>query len=162
MDITSLELSGFKNYDNNTQLNFKDAHNNFIFDTDSNSKTFFFEVILGIIFGFNAKEKKRFRGNPDINKTFTGMLTLSLDERTMIIERDFETDFVACLLSDPKNTRSIFQGKDFVDNGYSRPYLQMLRSVFPVINKELFLEVCYDDAIQANHNFSDLLNTFYL
>ncbi len=161
MEIISLELSGFKNYETKTQFNFKDKHNNLIFDMNGGEKSFFFEAILGIIFGFTSDDKVKFRGNPALNKTFTAMITLALDQRTMIIERDFETDFVACLLSDTKTTRSIFQGKDYADNGYSRPYLQMLRSVFPVIDKDLFIEVCYKLAGKDKGNFSDLLDILY-
>lgn len=161
MEIISLELSGFKNYEVKTAFNFKDKHNNLIFDMDGGEKSYFFEAILGIIFGFTSEDKARFRGDPAINKTFTAMLTLALDQRTMIIERDFETDFVACLLSDTITTRSIFQGKDHADNGYSRPYLQMLRSIFPIIDKELFIEVCYKLAGEDKGNFSDLLDILY-
>ena len=161
MEIISLEISGFKKYETKTQFNFKDIHNNLIFDMNGSEKTFFFEAILGTIFGFSSDEKVHFRGNPEINKTFTSLIILVLDQRTMIIERDFETDFVACLLSDTKTTRSIFQGKDIAESGYSRPYLQMLRSVFPIINKELFIEVCYDIANENKGNFSNLLETLY-
>lgn len=161
MEIISLELSGFKNYEAKTSFNFKDKRNNLIFDMNGAEKSYFFEAILGTIFGFTSDDKLKFRGNPTLNKTFTAMITLALDQRTMIIERDFETDFVACLLSDTKTTRSIFQGKDFADNGFSRPYLQMLRSVFPIIDKELFIEVCYKLAGENNGNFSDLLEILY-
>ncbi len=161
MEIISLELSGFKNHEVKTQFNFKDKHNNLIFDMNGGEKSYFFEAILGIIFGFASEDKMKFRGDPDINKTFTAMLTLALDQRTMIIERDFETDFVACLLSDTITTRSIFQGKDHADNGYSRPYLQMLRSIFPIIDKDLFIEVCYKLAGEDKGNFSDLLDILY-
>ena len=161
MEIISLELSGFKNYESKTQFNFKDKHNNLIFEMEGSSKSFFFETILGVIFGFNSEEKVRFRGDPELNKTFTAMITMGLDERTMIIERDFETDFVACLLSDTKTTRSIFQGKDYAEVGYSRPYLQMLKSIFPIIDKDLFIEVCYELATQKKGNFKDLLATLY-
>jgi len=161
MEIISLELCGFKNYEVKTHFNFKDQHNNLIFDMNGRTNSFFFEAILGTIFGFNSEEKVKFHGDPTLNKTFTSMITLSLDQRTMIIERDFETDYVACLLSDTKTTRSIFQGKDFAENSFSRPYLQMLRSIFPIIDKELFVEICYDLATRDKHNFSDLLDILY-
>lgn len=161
MEIISLELSGFINYESKTNFNYKDKHNNLIFDMNGQSNSFFFEAILGTIFGFSSEEKVKFRGDPELNKTFTAMITLSLDQRTMIIERDFETDFVACLLSDTKTTRSIFQGKDFAENDFSRPYLQMLRSIFPIIDKELFVEICYDLATNDKRNFSDLLDILY-
>lgn len=161
MEILSLELSGFKDYEEKTSFNFQDKNKNLIFDIGGDAKAFLFESILGTIFGFTSEEKLRFRGNPALNKTYTALLTLALDQRTMIIERDFETDFVACLLSDTKTTRSIFQGKDFADNGFARPYMQMLRSVFPIIDKELFLDVCYALADENDGNFSDLLKILY-
>lgn len=162
MEIVSLQLSGFKNYEVNTQLDFIDQNNQLIFDTDSEKKILIFEAILGIMFGFNNQEKARHRGDQEKNKTFTGLITLKLDERTMIIERDFETDFVACLLSDTKHTRPIFQGKDYVEGNYTRPYLHMLKSIFPIIDKELFFDVCYDFASSPSHRLSDLLESLYL
>ncbi len=162
MKIANLELSGFKNIEQKTSYQFSDRSNFYLFDSDPGSRVFFFESIMGIIFGFDSDEKVRFRGSPELNKTFTGMLTLEHDQRIIMIERDFETDFVACLLSDPKTTRSIFQGKDFVDNGFSRPYLQMLRSVFPIIDKELFKEVCHDVVTNPKKTFADLIDTLYL
>ncbi len=162
MEIANMELSGFRNIDRKTSYTFKDRSNLYTFEKDPGSKVFFFEAILGIIFGFNSDEKFRFRGSPELNKTFTGMLTLEHDNRIIMIERDFETDFVAALLSDPKTTRSIFQGKDFVDNGFSRPYLQMLRSVFPIIDKTLFREVCNPILMDPKKIFTDLLDTLYI
>ncbi len=162
MELVSLQISGFKYYDINTQLNFKDEHDNLIFETDGDKKRFLFEAILGVLFGFTAKEKSYFRGDTESVKTFTGMLTLALDERTMIIERDFETDFVACILADPQNVKPIFQGKDYVDSGFERPYLHMLKSIFPIIDKNLYLEIGYEGSQNNRTNLSDLLDTLNL
>lgn len=162
MELVSLQISGFRYYDINTQLNFKDEHDNLIFETDGDKKRFLFEAILGVLFGFTAKEKSFFRGDTETVKIFTGMLTLELDERTMIIERDFETDFVACILADPQNVKPIFQGKDYVDSGFERPYLHMLKSIFPIIDKNLFLEIGYEGSKNNRTNLSDLLNTLNL
>jgi len=162
MEVSSLEICGFRRYETLTAFDFRDKENDFIFDADEASKLFLLDAILGIIFGFDSAEKEKFRGDENINKTFTGVVTLELDERTMMIERDFETNFVACLLSDVKTTRSIFQGKDFVGNGYSRPYLQMLKSIFPITDKKLVREICEQDAKAADKNFSHLLDSLYI
>jgi len=162
MEFVSLEISGFRRYETLTSFNFKNINNDYIFDSDSRSKIFLLEAILGIIFGYDQEEKQVFRGDESINKTFTGLVTLELDERIMMIERDFETNFVACLLSDMKTTRPIFQGKDFVGNGYSRPYLQMLKSIFPITDKQLIKEICLDEAISEEKSFADLLSVLYI
>ena len=161
MEIISLELSGFKNYESKTLLGFLDKNNKLIFDTHGPEKLFFFETILGVIFGFENIEKEKFRGDPSINKTFTAMITMKLDQRTMIIERDFETDFVACLISDANTTHSIFQGKDYIEDNRSRPYLQVIKSIFQIIDKELFLEVAYQLTDYEKSKFSELLNILY-
>ena len=142
-------------------FNFKDKNNQLIFDMDGPEKKIFFEILLGVIFGFNNSEKEQFRGDPSLNKTYTAVLTMALDLRTMIIERDFETDFTACLISDPKSIHSVFQGKDCVENSSSRPFLQVLKSIFPIIDKELFEEICYQSVNQENSNFSEVLNILY-
>ena len=161
MRIQSLQLSGFKGFDQNTTINFLDEHQNLVFETESNESQFFIEAILGIIFGFTADEKLAFRGNPQVNQTFTGLVSLAIDQKILLIERDFETDVIACLLTDPKSSRPIFQGKDIVDNGFSRPYLDMLRSIFPIVDKSLYLEVLKDE-IAEGKSFGELLSSLYL
>lgn len=161
MRIVSLQISGFKGYEHSTTINFFDEHGKLIFDTDGEERIFIFEAILGIIFGFNPEEKKKFRGDKTINQTFTGLVTLALDQKTVLIERDFETDVIACLLSDSTSSRPIFQGKDLVGNGYSRPYLDMLRSIFPIVDKSLYLEILQDE-INESQSLSRLLHSLYL
>lgn len=161
MRIESLQISGFKGYEHATSINFFDEHGNLIFDTDGEERLFIFEAILGIIFGFTPEEKKKFRGDQSVNQTFTGLVTLALDQKTVFIERDFETDIIACLLSDSVSSRPIFQGKDLVGNGYSRPYLDMLRSIFPIVDKSLYLEILQDE-INEGKSLSSLLNALYL
>lgn len=161
MRIESLQISGFKGYEHATNINFFDEHRNLIFDTDGEERLFIFEAILGIIFGFTPEEKQKFRGDQSINQTFTGLVTLALDQKTVFIERDFETDIIACLLSDSISSRPIFQGKDLVGNGYSRPYLDMLRSIFPIVDKSLYLEILQDE-INEGKSLSNLLKALYL
>lgn len=162
MEVVNLEISGFRQYETHTTFDFKNKEKDFIFDADKSAKLFLLDSILGIIFGFDADEKEKFRGDDRINKTFTGVVTLELDARTMMIERDFETNFVACILSDVKTTRSVFQGKDFVGNGYSRPYLQMLKSIFPITDKDIIREICIDDEDKVSDSFKNLLNVLYI
>jgi len=162
MEVVNLEISGFRQYETLTAFDFKNKEKDYIFDADNDAKLFLLDSILGIIFGFDADEKDKFRGDDRINKTFTGVVTLELDARTMMIERDFETNFVACILSDIKTTRSVFQGKDFVGNGYSRPYLQMLKSIFPITDKDIIREICIDDKDKMNGSFEKLLNILYI
>ncbi len=161
MRIQSLQLSGFKGFDQNTTINFLDTKQNLVFDVGADESQFFIEAILGIIFGLNAEEKLKFRGDPKINQTFTGLVSLVIDQKVLLIERDFETDVIACLLTDPNSSRPIFQGKDIVDNGFSRPYLDMLRSIFPIIDKSIYLEILNSE-IEEGKPFSELLNSLYL
>jgi len=162
MKIVALNLSGFKNFDLETQLNLKDKRNNPIFESESEDKYFIFETILGILFGFNLEEKTKFRKAKTESNVFTGMLTIELSDRTMMIERDFETDFVACILATPKKIKPFFQDKDYVQTGIKRPYLEMLESLFPITNKNLILEICYNASENEPRTLSDLLDTLYL
>ncbi len=161
MRIESLQISGFKGYEQTTTINFFDEHSNLIFDTEGEERIFIFKAILGIIFGFSPDEKKHFRGDVALNQTFTGLVTLVLDQKTVLIERDFETDIIACLLSDNSSSRPIFQGKDIVENGYSRPYLEMLRSIFPIVDKSLYLEILQEEIYEGS-SLSNLLHSLYL
>ncbi|NOX88088.1 MAG: hypothetical protein GXO77_03610 [Calditrichaeota bacterium] len=161
MRIESLQISGFKGYEQTTTINFFDEHGNLIFDTEGEERIFIFKAILGIIFGFSPDEKKHFRGDVALNQTFTGLVTLVLDQKTVLIERDFETDIIACLLSDNSSSRPIFQGKDIVENGYSRPYLEMLRSIFPIVDKSLYLEILQEEIYEGS-SLSNLLHSLYL
>jgi len=61
MNIEALNLSGFKNFDLDTKLNFRDEHKNIIFDADDEIKYFVFEAILGVIFGLDSHEKLQFK-----------------------------------------------------------------------------------------------------
>ncbi len=161
MRIQSLQLSGFKGFDQNTTINFLDQQQNQVFEVEGEERQFFIYAILGIIFGLSAEEKLAFRGDPKVNQTFTGLVSLVIDQKVLLIERDFETDVIACLLTDPNSSRPIFQGKDIVDNGFSRPYLDMLRSIFPIVDKSLYLEILNDE-IAEGKPFGELLNSLYL
>ncbi len=161
MRIKSLQISGFKDYDQTTVINFLDEHGNFIFDSEGDERSFILEAILGIIFGFTPEEKKKFRGDSSANQTFTGLVTLVLDQKTLLIERDFETDVIACLLTDISSSRPIFQGKDIVGNGFSRPYLDMLRSIFPIVDKTIYLDILNKE-IEDGKSLNEILHSLYL
>jgi hypothetical protein len=162
MEIVSLHLTGFKSNGINHNLNFKDRRNPFLMDTIADNKQYLLEVLSGVFFGFTNAEKEQYRGDKESVKTFTGLVTLELDNQTMIIERDFETDFTACLLSDTRHTRPIFQGKDLVDGHYSRPYIHMLKSIFPFAGKELIHELGLRLSKDENCRVADLLDVLYL
>lgn len=162
MQITSLNLSGFKYFDINTQINFKDNHTSLLADSDSEQKYYLFEAILGVLFGLTSEEKINFRDLDGSVQTFTGMLTIEFSNRTMLIERDFETDFVACLLSSNKVAKPFYQGKDIIINGSPRPYIKILSEFFSITEKDTILEICYDADANNPKNIFGLLSTFYM
>lgn len=162
MQISSLNISGFKYFDINTQINFKDKHNNLLSNADSEQKYYLFEAILGVLFGLTSEEKINFRDLDGSIQTFTGMLTIEFSDKTMLIERDFETDFVACLLSSHKEVKPFYQGKDFILNGSPRPYLEMLNDFFSITEKDVILEICYDADANDPKNLFELLSTLYM
>lgn len=162
MQITSLNLSGFKYFDLDTQINFKDNNNQLLSNSESEQKYYLFEVILGVLFGLPSEEKINFRDLDGTVHTFTGMLTIEFSDRTMLIERDFETDFVACLLSSQKEVKPFYQGKDLILNDTPRPYLKMLNEFFSITEKDVILEICYDADANDPKNLIELLNTLYI
>ncbi|MBD3224774.1 MAG: hypothetical protein GF313_08600 [Caldithrix sp.] len=162
MRIITVEFYGFKNYPANAKFNLQDEHENYIFDTQSDEKYRLFEIILGIVFGLTDEEKKIFQGDPSVTKIHTGIINLAYNQHTMIIERDFKTDFVACLLSDVNSVKPIYQGKDFVTGNYARPYLQMLQSIFPLIDKKMYREITYSLHKTAKSSFSEIMETLSL
>jgi len=162
MEIVSIHLTGFKPADLFDHLNFLDRRNPLLSETRTETKQTLLDILSGIIFGFTAEEKTQHRGDQESVKTFTGLVTMELENKTMIIERDFETDFVACLLSDPQHTRPVFQGKDIVDGNYSRPYLHMLRSVFPFTSKKLLDEIGVELAADESLRMSEIFDMLYL
>ena len=162
MQITSLNLSGFKYFDVNTQINFKDKQNNLLSNRDSEQKYYIFEVILGVLFGLTSEEKINFRDLDGSTQTFTGMLTVEFSDRTILVERDFETDFVACLLSSHKEVKPFYQGKDFILNGAPRPYLDVLHEFFFTTEKDVILEICYDADANDPKTLLELLSTLYM
>jgi len=162
MQVTSLTLSGFKYFDVNTQINFKEKNNHLLSNKDSDQKYYLFEAILGVLYGLTSEEKINFRDLDSSVQTFTGMLTVEFSNRTMLIERDFETDFVACLISTPKAVRPFYQGKDFILNSTPRPYLKVLEEFLSVIEKDIILELCYDADANDPQNLYGLLNTLYI
>ena len=163
MEVATFEISGFKLFEPSARISAPQFHSFFNDSSiDQSKKYFLLDALLGVIFGFTSQQKQQFRGNPDLIKTFTGFLTLKSGDRTLMIERDFETDFVACLLSDTKNTRPIFQGKDFVDNGYSRPYLQMLKSIFPMISdQEMMMQAMHQILRTDSDAILDAIDLFF-
>ncbi|MEJ2053395.1 MAG: hypothetical protein P8X42_05700 [Calditrichaceae bacterium] len=162
MQITSLTLSGFKYFEINTQINFKEKSDHLLSNKDSEQKYYLFEVILGVLFGLTSEEKINFRDLDSSVQTFTGMLTIEFSDRTMLIERDFETDFVACLISTPKEVRPFYQGKDFILDGSPRPYLKVLDEFLSITEKDIILEICYDADANDPKNLFGLLNTLYM
>ena len=139
MQISSLNLSGFKYFDLDTQINFKDKNSQLLSNSDSEQKYYLFEVILVVLFGLTSEEKINFRDLDGTVHTFTGMLTIEFADRTMLIERDFETDFVACLISSKKEVKPFYQGKDIILNGAPRPYIKMLNEFFSITEKDVIL-----------------------
>ena len=160
MQIVSLNLSGFKHFDSNTQLDLSKSDNPLLTDTSQQTIEFLFDSILGILYGLGDDEKLRFR-HPE-SKIFTGMLTMQFASRNMLIERDYETGFVACLLATPQKAKPLFQGKDDPNNHQNRHYMHMFHSIFPVANKSILKMICYEILKPAPKTLNQLLEIFYL
>ena len=165
MRIESLNLSGFKNFEINTKINFQDEHSNFIFDTEEETKIFLFDTILAVLFGIPPGEKPLFKSEDPACKIFTGMLTMDFGGREFLIERDFETDFVAGIFfnsSGSKKPEPFFQGKDYVHSGTSRPFLTALRQYFEFCEKDAIRDICLRNPENENRTLAEILDIFYL
>ena len=160
MQIISINLSGFRHFDSNTNLDLSKSDHPLLNDTSRQTIDFLFDSILGILYGFSEEEKPRFR-HPDSN-VFTGLLTMQFAGRTMLIERDFETGFVACLLATAQKVKPLFQGKDEPANQQNRHYMDMFQTIFPFTDKSIPKMICYEILKPAPENLNQLLETFYL
>ena len=123
MIINYIELSGFKGIDQTRRIPLEN-----LAQSDRSDKLFLYKAIHGILFGFNEWQKEFFRGDPKKNRTFTGFIHAESDEKEILIDRDFETNFVAFVVVDNNRFNTIYQGKDFLLNGSHRVYLNSIRS----------------------------------
>ncbi len=94
-------------------------------------KIYLYKIIHGILFGFNDWQKEIFRGDPAKNQTFTGLIHIHVEGRDLIIERDFETNFVAFVSLRGNRLRTLYQGKDIILNGSHKVYLKSIRNLIP-------------------------------
>ncbi len=131
MVIRYVELSGFKGIDQTKRIPLENLGKPIPAFVSHENKLFLYKTIHGILFGFNEWQKEIFRGDPEKNRTFTGLLRIGLDDREILIDRDFETNFVAFVIVQNNRFKPIYQGKDFLLNGSHRVYLNSIRSFIP-------------------------------
>ena len=142
MKILSLKLCGFSSFADETVFQLDQTYNDFVLYGESEKQLKIFQSILGVLFGFTSEEKDSFRDHGGKSKVFTGLITIDLDNRTLLIERDFETDIVASILMSDKKSKPVFQGKDFVDQDDNRAYIHMIRSIFHITDKQVIYDIC--------------------
>ncbi|HGY54143.1 MAG TPA: hypothetical protein ENK44_00445 [Caldithrix abyssi] len=142
MKILSLKLCGFNSFADETVFQLDQTYNDFVLYGESEKQLKIFQSILGVLFGFTSEEKDSFRDHGGKSKVFTGLITIDLDNRTLLIERDFETDIVASILMSDKKSKPVFQGKDFVDQDDNRAYIHMIRSIFHITDKQVIYDIC--------------------
>ncbi|NOX89952.1 MAG: PAS domain S-box protein [Calditrichaeota bacterium] len=147
MKIRYIEISGFKGVDASVRYYLSPLPRNISDLSLADDSLFLYKTIHGIVFGFNTWQKEIFRGDPKKNKTFTGLLNIELDDRELLIERDFETNFVACVSIQKNKMRTIYQGKDIILNGSHKVYLRTIKELIPDIIdslNEVFQQIKYE------------------
>jgi hypothetical protein len=159
MDIQYLHLAGFKRHPDGTDINLLQADSN-ILECKGEELHYYFNVILGIIFGLGELEKQEYRDTSGSN-IFTGLIRLQLDDRLLIIERDFETDILACMLDFQGSSKVVFHDRDFVDNGPDRSYLRFLRDYLAFTDKTLLSQLTFLLIDISEPTLDEVLNTFY-
>lgn len=160
MIIKNLNFAGFKFEDNISGLDLTKIENQSIFSERHGNKTFLFQSLLGIIYGFSEKEKLKFKDPNAI--VFTGRIDLQFESYTLHIERDFETDIVAILSKSDTEQKSVFQGKDTDVENINRPYREVLESIFSIVSKPFLIEVCREKLESPNSTFGELLDNLYM
>ncbi|APF19608.1 PAS/PAC sensor hybrid histidine kinase [Caldithrix abyssi DSM 13497] len=132
MRIKSVEITGFKGVAEKARFNFDAANfSPVLFDAKEQTALLIYKAVFGIIFGFTEEQKKRFRSENKAIGTFTGLVEIQLDNEEYLIERDFETDFVACVALRGSRMHTIYQGKDIITNGSHKAYLGTIKNYAP-------------------------------
>ncbi len=142
MKILSLKLCGFESFSDEVSFQLDRTYNDFVLFGEEEKQLKIFRCILGVLFGFSVEEKEDFRSKGSNNRVFTGLITIDLSEGTLLIERDFETDIVASIITKDKKSISVFQGKDIVLHAEKRAYIHKLNSIFHITDKEIIYDIC--------------------
>jgi len=159
MEIQFLHLAGFKHHPQATDVHLS-SDDSIILNSAGDELHYYFQVILGIIFGLDEIEKQEYR---DINNVqiYTGLIHIKLDDRILVIERDFETDILACMLLVEGTSQVIFHDRDFIDNGKQRSYIKFLRRYLTITDKNLISALCNDITQTADPDLQTMLSYFY-
>lgn len=160
MEITYLNLAGFKYHSEATDL-YLSGEDSIILKSAGDELHYYFNVILGIIFGLDELEKQEFRDHEKAH-IFTGLIRIGLGDRILVIERDFETDILACMLEYDKSSSVVYHDRDFIENGKERPYLAFLYRFFPFTDKALVSRLSYTRLETTDPSLEDLLSAFYV
>ncbi len=150
MIIRYIELSGFKGIDKTIRIPLENLGHPNHPPFQRGNKLFLYKAIHGILFGFNEWQKEFFRGDPQKNRTFTGLIFARAGKRDILIDRDFETNFVAFVVVHENRFKTIYQGKDVLINGTHRVYLNSIKAFIPEFYDQLNL--LFSTSFQAPQN----------
>ena len=162
MKILSLKLCGFESFSEETSFQLDRTYNDFVLFGEQEKQLEIFQCILGVLFGFSSEEKEDFRSKDTSNRVFTGLITIDLSEGTLLIERDFETDIVASLITKNNKSISVFQGKDSVSHAEKRAYIHKISSIFHLTDKQVLYEICTSVTSDDSLTLSSLLEILEL
>ncbi len=137
MKIKSVELTGFKGVSSSAKLDLESFNFTSVSVPADDLPLFFYKTVFGILFGLSEEQKQKFRDRKSVVKTFTGLIRLQTGTDEFLIERDFETNFVACVGLKGRKIQTIYQGKDIKANGSHKKYLFALKNNLPELLKSL-------------------------
>ncbi len=137
MKIKSVEITGFKGVGSTAKFDLETFNFTSVAIPDNDLPLFFYKTVFGILFGFSEDQKQKFRENKRHIKTFTGLIRLEVGQDEFLIERDFETNFVAYVGLKGQRIRTIYQGKDIITNGSHKNYLFAIKNNLPQLLKSL-------------------------
>ena len=162
MKILSLKLCGFESFSDEALFQLDRTYNDFVLFGKKEKQLKIFRCILGVLFGFNSEEKENFRSTDNKNRVFTGLITIDLSEGTLLIERDFETDIVASIITKNNKSISVFQGKDSVSHGEKRTYIHKIGSIFHLTDKQVLYDICTSVVSADSSSLSSFLEILEL
>ncbi len=131
MKIKSVEITGFKGVADKLQFNLDAQSIPTLSECEEPFSLLFYKAVFGIIFGLTEDQKQKFRSLNKQIKTFTGLIKIQVGSDEYLIERDFETDFVAYVALKGRRMRTIYQGKDIITNGSHKAYLKTIKYYVP-------------------------------
>jgi DNA repair exonuclease SbcCD ATPase subunit len=142
MRIVEIEISGFGKFRNRFGLKFGDAPVQIISGSNEAGKTTLMNAIIAILFGVNTADKSKIIPWGSENAS-SGSLILEKGKRSVLIERDFVTDMVGCVVYLNGKQADVFSFRDKPGMRSERQYLKVLSEYVPLYDPSIYRQTTF-------------------